>query len=145
MESLYAPVIFMTKLSILLQYIQIFIPNRRGRSYLVVYILIWTNLLYFIAAFILSVAQCIPRAKIWKPYIPGRCVSNAAVIVVTGIFNLLSDVSILLLPMIWTWRLHMPLRQKIKISAVFAVGALLVQSRKITTMSEHVLPNKANR
>lgn len=43
-----------------------------------------------------------------------------------GAINVVSDFAILLLPMVLISRLHMPLRKKIGVSAIFATGFLQV-------------------
>ena len=123
-EIRYSPLIFLTKLSILLQFIRIFIPNHKGKTYYVTQLIIWINLLYFTAAGLLSIFQCTPRARIWNPFVPGTCVNYRAVNLATAIFNVISDILMLLLPMAWIWRLQMSTSRKLRISAVFAVGVL---------------------
>ncbi|KAF7509484.1 hypothetical protein GJ744_008047 [Endocarpon pusillum] len=122
MEIYYNPLIFITKLSILLQYIKIFAPSRTGKTYWSVHFLIWINLLFYIAVMLVQIMQCLPRAKIWNPTIPGRCVDIANVLIVGAIINVVSDVSILVLPIHKVWHLQMPRNRKIGVSAVFMAG-----------------------
>ena len=59
-ELLRSAVLLFTRLSILLQYISIFIPNTRSKSFYSVQILIWTNFIFYISIFLLcflNVAQ----------------------------------------------------------------------------------------
>ena len=44
---MYCSVIVIIKLSILLQYISIFMPHRQGLAYIVTHVLIWINVIYF--------------------------------------------------------------------------------------------------
>ena len=124
LEVLYPPIVLLTKLSILFQFIQIFIPSRHGYDYRLVQCIMWINGLYFTACFFISVFQCTPRSKIWDPEINGHCVNYQVYVVVTAVFNVISDVTMLLLPLIWIWRLQMSNKRKLGISAVFATGVL---------------------
>ncbi|MCJ1458495.1 hypothetical protein MMC28_008868, partial [Mycoblastus sanguinarius] len=102
-EIFYGPLIFITKLSILLQYIRIFVPTRRSAMFYSINVLIWTNCLFYIADTLVEIFQCVPRTKIWDPTIPGHCVNVNIAFITTA-------------------ALHMPTRRKLGISAVFAAG-----------------------
>ena len=120
----YAPLIFITKLSILLQYISIFVPTHRSQLFYWIYALIWTNFLFYLADMLVEIFQCVPRSKIWDPTIPGHCVNVNIVFITTAVVNVISDWSILLLPLGCVWELQMSTRRKLIISAVFATGLL---------------------
>ncbi len=123
-QILYGPLIFLTKLSILLQYLRIFVPNHAGKLYYTVQFMIWLNLLFYIAATLVEIFTCMPRKKIWEPSTPGRCVNNGIVVIITAAINVISDFSILVLPLSSIWGLQMPRKRKIALSAVFATGLL---------------------
>jgi hypothetical protein len=67
-----------------------------------------------------------PREKTWTPFLEGHCIDVAAAIVVQGAVNLFLDIGILITPLWAIWRLQLPLKRKVGISAVFAVGILSV-------------------
>ncbi|MCJ1471167.1 hypothetical protein MMC07_009815, partial [Pseudocyphellaria aurata] len=124
-EALYVLLIFVTKLSILLQYMRIFVPARAGVRYYLIHTLIWLNLVYYIINFFLGLFFCTPRRKIWDPSVPGHCLSLGASvtsIMSAAALNVLSDVTILVLPIFWISVLQMPLRRKVAVSMVFAMG-----------------------
>lgn len=60
------------------------------------------------------------------PTEPGHCIKNEEVFVAGGTINVVSDFTILLLPIVEVWRLHMSTHRKIGVSAVFATGLLYV-------------------
>ena len=70
------------------------------------------------------IALCRPRQKIWNQYLPGQCYDYNANFRASGIFNIISDFAILIIPMPTLLRLQMPLRKKTSIMAVFATGFL---------------------
>lgn len=118
------PVLYITKLSILLQFMRIFVPHMKGIAYYIIQITIWLNLFYYLAATLVSICTCIPRRKIWEPWTPGRCLDISKVICVSSIINVISDVMILMIPLFCVSSLQMPLKQKIGISVVFATAIL---------------------
>ncbi|MCJ1470266.1 hypothetical protein MMC07_008911 [Pseudocyphellaria aurata] len=124
-DAFYAPLIFVTKLSILLQYIRIFVPARTGVRYYPIHTLIWLNLTYYVINFFVGLFYCTPPRKIWDPSVPGHCLSAGAQITLfasAAALNVLSDVTMLVLPIFWISALQMPLRRKVAVSVVFATG-----------------------
>ncbi len=123
----YGPLIFMIKLSVLLQYLKIFVPRRKDNMAMFVAIqaVIWANFIFYTVNMAFLIALCSPREKIWNPFIStGRCFDRRGAFKSNAIFNVISDFTILLLPMRSVWKLHMPLRKKIGVSAVFSTGLL---------------------
>lgn len=115
------------KVAILLQYFRIFVPNRRGN--LVMYCTIYTTMALVIAFYVIitafTIAQCVPREKIWNPLMPGGfCFNREAIFGATGVFNVVSDFSLLLIPIWPIWKLHMKKTRKIAVTALFATGLL---------------------
>ena len=114
-----------TKLSILLQIRQIFAPQAKGSVYWLTISLMVLDSLYYVAAVIVEIAQCIPREKIWNPLLlSGNCIDNNANVVAAGVFNFIIDVLIFILPIYAILRLKMAIKRKLGICAVFAIGLL---------------------
>ncbi|KAL2833430.1 ribosomal protein L36e-domain-containing protein [Aspergillus cavernicola] len=121
-QIVYAPLIFITKLSIFLLYLRVFAPSRRGKTYWVILLLIWFNLAFYLANFFMKIFQCTPRSKIWDKDTPGHCININIPILVTAAINVASDLMMLSVPIICVWRLHMATKRKIGISAIFVAG-----------------------
>ncbi|KAL8804675.1 MAG: hypothetical protein Q9200_005722 [Gallowayella weberi] len=102
-ELLYCVTIIPTKTSILLQQIHVFIPTK-NKLYYLTHSLIWLN------------AE--------GNLVTGKCLDHKALIVSGSGLNVLSDFAILVLPTSSIWRLKLPMRKKLRISAVFAMGLL---------------------
>lgn len=81
-------------------------------------------MLYFTSSLFATIFQCSPRAKIWNPEIPGACIEYQAVILATGIFNIVSDIFMLVFPVTCIWNLQLSTKRKLGVSAVFFVGIL---------------------
>lgn len=121
----YGFVVFFIKLSILLQYLRIFAPTRKGNMfiYVGVHVCIWTNLIFYLIETVFEIAICTPRKKIWNPLMTtGHCFSVDATFQATGVFNVISDFAILILPMPCVWRLRLPLKKKVLMTTIFATG-----------------------
>ncbi|KAL4809005.1 ribosomal protein L36e-domain-containing protein [Aspergillus unguis] len=121
-QIIYAPLMFITKLSIFLLYLRVFAPTRRGKTFVCIHLLIWFNLAFYLANFFLKIFQCIPRAKIWDKTTEGHCININIPILVTAAINVVSDLLMLTLPIVCVWRLQMSIRRKLGVSAIFAAG-----------------------
>lgn len=69
--------------------------------------------------------QCIPLNVIWTlKYDEARCVNVPLVGFVSGIFNAVTDLLVLCLPIPIIWRLHLPLQKRIGMVAIFTTGGV---------------------
>ncbi|KAL8693248.1 MAG: hypothetical protein Q9218_001882 [Villophora microphyllina] len=122
LESLYGPFIWLTKLAMFLMYLHLF-GTRRYFRYLV-----WAGVivsgLYYFSSTIASLALCAPRGK--ETYIMAftahHCNKSKDLAVVTGVYNVMSDFYLFLLPIHETMRIQNTLRKRIKVLAVFMTG-----------------------
>ena len=116
---------FFAKYVVLRQIETIFLQHRRQSAvYKVIWGLIWANLIFYAAITISFICACVPREKIWHPDIPGRCLDTQKSIIATSAINVVSDITILFLPLVGVWQLQLPLKRKFGAAAVFAVGVL---------------------
>lgn len=122
--AIYAPIIFLIKLSILLQFLRIFAPTREGNMFIFVgaHVWIWINLIMYSVLEFSAIFACNPREKAWMPWLEGRCLDVDAIWKATGLFNCLSDFAVLALPLPSVWSLQIPARKKLLMLAVFATG-----------------------
>lgn len=122
---LYGIIIMLLKAAILLEWIHLFVPlGIHNAFWWTCHITLWSNVMFYIACTIVENFSCTPRAKIWDKLIDGHCVNNPALIVSSGIINLVSDVVIFALPQKMIWGLTMSYKKKIGIGLLFATGAL---------------------
>lgn len=123
LNSIYCAVILPSKIAILLQISRIFVLNNKSIRFYLIQILIWTNTIYYTIGIFMVTFQCTPQAKAWNPTLPGHCLTGGYQIsLVTGGLNITSDILILLLPVLWVFKLHMPRTRKVGVSLVFASG-----------------------
>lgn len=118
----------MIKLSILWQYIQVFMPNKQPRAlYWTTIAVIAANLASYLVLLVLQIWSCNPMRKSWDPLVTdGHCLNTLALNVGASSVNVVSDTAILLLPQAVIWRLHMPLKQKLAVSMMFFIAILWV-------------------
>lgn len=118
---------FLVKMAILLQYLRLFAPSKTVNPVMFIgarVIIAITGVYYIITTFITMFA-CTPREKIWNPLVmEGHCLNNDIGILFTCIFNVITDILILVLPARSVWRLQIPRRKKIGIVLLFAIGLL---------------------
>lgn len=120
-----APAMFAAKCSILFQFRRLFCPGQiRDSTFWMIHALLFMCAAYYTSAIFTFTFQCTPREKTWTPLLEGHCIDVAAAIVVQGAINLFLDIGILITPLWAIWRLQLPLKRKIGISAVFGVGIL---------------------
>ncbi|KAM0794380.1 hypothetical protein BDR22DRAFT_875971 [Usnea florida] len=126
-QIVYAPTMFSAKSTILLQYLRIFAPQKSVDPlmwYSARIIITATGLFYFISTF-LTIFACSPRVAIWNPLITSsRCLDNNTSVLITCIYNIVSDFIILLLPIRAVWKLRISTRNKLRILPLFAIGFL---------------------
>ena len=103
---------------------RIFVVPKTGGLYYTIQFLVWLNALFYFADTMAEILQCVPRRKIWNPTVKGHCINVNAAYITTAAVNVVSDFSILALPLFCVWHLQMPTRRKIGISAMFATGFL---------------------
>lgn len=125
---MYAFIIFVVKLSILLQYLRIFVPTRKGNMFMFagIHTLIWTCFVFYVVSASFQIAMCSPRKKFWEPLVTtsGHCYNYLASYQASAIFNVVSDFAILLLPLVPVWKLKTSQRKKFGIMAIFGTGIL---------------------
>ncbi len=90
--------------------------------YMVIQVHIWSIFLFYLITTVIVTVLCIPRERIWNPLISGHCLNFKTADNASGVFNILSDFLILILPIIPVWKLQMPRKKKIAVTGVFATG-----------------------
>jgi hypothetical protein len=118
--------IFVTKLSILLQLGRIFDPHRSGWTHRSIWFLIVFNALFYLSTTVAQLLTCLPREKIWHPLVEGKCLDLGAMLIAGAAVNIISDFALLILPIVAIWQLQLSNMKKVGVSAVFITGLLYV-------------------
>ena len=126
-QILYNPTHFLAKTAILMQYLRLFAPQKSVDPFMWYssrIVIVVSGVFYCISAFI-TIFACTPREAIWNLLISNfKCLDNETLILITCLFNILSDIIILMLPAKAVWKLRIPIEKKVKIVLLFAIGLL---------------------
>jgi hypothetical protein len=113
------------KISICCLYLRLS-PERTFR--VIVYVVIGFVVAYSVSSILVIIFACNPIAATWDPTLIAlhttKCINEPAAYLSQAGINIFADLLIFILPMRTIWRLQLPLRQKISVSSVFAVGLL---------------------
>ncbi len=117
---IWAAAVFLIRASVLVLYIRIF----RTRSFRITcYVVHGINFAFFVSTIISTPLICRPIAYSWDKRIPGgKCGDQKSLDLFIGIFNLLLDVCVVVLPMPVLWGLQMAVSKKLMVSAMFGLG-----------------------
>ena len=86
---------------------------------------IWSSFIFYLLNVAFLVGLCHPRRKIWQPWLPeGHCFTYDTWNMASGVFNVVSDVTVLILPMPCLWKLQLPFKKKLTTIGIFAMGSL---------------------
>ena len=132
---LYCPAAYFIKATLLLLTARVFAVYERvakAIKWFVVVLAIAYIPIQFVKMFV-----CIPVESFWNHSIkPTRCLNQAKAFVFDLSLAILTDAIILVIPIILTWRLTMPLAQRLKIAAMLGVGGVALG---ITTYRMYLL------
>ena len=110
------------KTCILMLYIRIFSPTPWSRFNIAIKALVIVIDVFYLGNTFAKIFQCWPREKIWMASLPGTCINLPILLSISGVFNCLSDIVILLVPIKGLWALKISKLQKLGIYVVFTVG-----------------------
>ena len=122
---IYAPLTLVVKMSLLLVLARIYRPVR---GVIAVYVILAMNTVYYITILFVKAFACTPISTYWKvaSEINRSCLDRSAVIVADSVISVVSDIAILVLPVIFTWPLKMPILAKIKVITILGLGGIAV-------------------
>lgn len=68
--------------------------------------------------------QCLPIRADWNPSVQPRCVNLDVELIILSSINVVTDVTLLALPMPLVWRLQASRSRKLQVSFTFLLGGL---------------------
>lgn len=120
----YGLTIMCTKIAILLLYRRVFLAQRWSALDVAIRLLMLIICLFYIATTAVKIGECTPRPRIWDKSIEGTCISVPNLLNTSGLFNTLSDILILLVPVKSVWKLNMGIGRKVECVLLFTVGSM---------------------
>lgn len=128
LSSTYGPSIWLVKLAIFVLYLEVFGLLRWLRH--LVFAGIFITGVFYITAMVIYIALCAPRnghsqASYFNALASPRCSQALSLTTGVGVFNVVSDLYLILIPLPAVWSLQLPLRRKIGLAAMFLTGSML--------------------
>ncbi|KAL1979674.1 hypothetical protein VTN96DRAFT_5373 [Rasamsonia emersonii] len=124
---MYGPTAFLTKISILWIMTRVFAPNRKAIYF--IYALLGIMLAYYIPAVIVKIRICSPISRFWLgASVGGTCLNEGSIILADAVISVISDLTILLLPLPLTMSLQMAMKKKLRVIGILGAGGLAVAS-----------------
>ncbi|PYH89516.1 hypothetical protein BO71DRAFT_434746, partial [Aspergillus ellipticus CBS 707.79] len=123
----YSAVLPLIKTAILIDWCRVFVLVDRTKS------LFWCGCMAIVAlqcvwgilCIILLNMQCRPHRAIWEFYLPSKCYSLPDVMLCSASVQVVSDISMFVLPQRLIWGLQMSWHKKLGVSIIFGAGILL--------------------
>jgi hypothetical protein len=115
---------FLGKTAIVLQYVEMLAPNRTVNPMMwwSSYILIGIMFGFYISGLFSGLFMCTPRSSIWNVLEKGKCNNEARLVLITALFNIVTDIFILLLPVRSVWKMKIATKKKGPIILLFCTG-----------------------
>ncbi|KAF9873544.1 integral membrane protein [Colletotrichum karsti] len=122
---LYTPAAFFTKVAILLLVVRVFsVDTIVART---LHALLGFFMICYFPAQVAKTLVCLPVEAFWNPAIRDfRCIDQTKLFIYDTTLGIVSDLAILLVPMILTWRLRVSVMKKIKIVGLLGAGGVAV-------------------
>jgi len=79
-----------------------------------------------ISSVLVTSFQCDPIAAVWNFNLQATCLDPVVFSLAVAVTGVLTDLIVLVLPLQVVWKLHLPTRQKLTLSAIFLLGGLYV-------------------
>ena len=115
-----------TRTTILQLYLRVFAPRRWSFFDVLIRLLFGVTWAFYGITTVVKACQCLPRPRIWDPTVAGTCLNLPAILIASGLFNIISEFVILVAPITVLWSLNVSRKRKIGIYLVFTVGFMLV-------------------
>ncbi|KAI9926339.1 hypothetical protein ASPWEDRAFT_698138 [Aspergillus wentii DTO 134E9] len=139
---LYCAATGFTKVSVLIFYLRIF-PSRS--FHISVWTIVFIAVAYNVASVLANVFSCTPIAKAWDLTIEhGICMNRPVFYFANAGLGIFTDFATVLVPIPWLRRLQMPLRQKIAVGCILAMGCFVGIVSCVRLASLYVLMNSTD-
>jgi hypothetical protein len=127
---MYATSITLTKTSILVFYYRMFLTSiiKNGCIFLVGISVSW-----YVAVIIVAFCQCRPLYKAWSPFLEeGTCIDTNQYFLGNSVINIITDILILVLPVVAISKLQMKTYMKLGVIGAFLLGSLYALDHRET-------------
>ncbi|KAL8942327.1 MAG: hypothetical protein Q9211_001444 [Gyalolechia sp. 1 TL-2023] len=127
-ELSYELIMCSTKFSLLAFYWRIF---KQSKIRIPIYVLVAVVSCWGIAGILVILLQCQPVSEYWNRFAVTDSAPHCGVNITqffygVAIPNILTDAALLVLPMPFIWKLHLPRAQKLALTSIFILGAFVI-------------------
>ena len=121
---MYLPTVLAVKITFLLFFDRVFAVNNNTKIKWLVRGATAVNTMFYTAILFQTVFICHPVRRAWSPFVQGHRESGHVGPYVSGIWGILSDLYILLLPLYCVWNLQLKIERKFRLTVIFGFGSL---------------------
>lgn len=118
---LYVTALGLSKISILMQYLRIFIARR---TVVAIWICLAFVAAYTVQGIFVGIFQCTPPIAFWDRSVTGFCIDQVPYFFIAAGLNIATDFAVILIPVPALRTLHVSRSRKIGLFLVFAMGGL---------------------
>ncbi|OAQ65018.2 PTH11-type GPCR [Pochonia chlamydosporia 170] len=118
----YAPMALTVKLALLVIIIRVF-GSVHKKTLIGVYVLVALLVIYYVSGFFIKLFICWPISAYWKGETE-KCMNQSAIVASDAIISVISDLTILLLPLPLTWSLQLPKRKRLRVCGLLCAGGI---------------------
>ena len=133
---MYFPTVLAVKITFLLFFDRVFAVNNNTKIKRLVRGAIAVNTMFYTAILFQTVFICHPVRRAWNHFVQGHCESGQVGPYVIGIWAILSDLYILLLPLYCVWNLQLKIEGKFRLTVIFGFGSLYVLTSAVIIKRE---------
>ncbi|EMD96498.1 hypothetical protein COCC4DRAFT_150086 [Bipolaris maydis ATCC 48331] len=94
--------------------------------YIFIYVMHVLAFMFGFSCVIIGIFQCLPVQKFWNNEIEGFCIDTNSYNYYNSIFMLLNDIVLYIMPVIFTWNVHLHRSHRIAVNCLFALGGLVL-------------------
>ena len=121
----YVPMVLLVKTSLIYIMIRLWSPYRR--KVIALYSFLAFIVSYYTVILFIKIFNCNPIRLFWdvNDY-EGKCLNRTAIIITDSSISVITDLAILIFPIILAWTLHMPLSRKLYVISILGAGGIAV-------------------
>lgn len=117
--------ILFVKTSLIYTFIRLWSPYR-GKV-IALYTFLASIVLYYTVIFFVKVFTCSPVRLYWQVNRHvGTCLNRSAIIVTDSVISVITDLAILVFPVVLTWTMHMSISKKLHVIAILGAGSIAI-------------------
>ncbi|KAJ6113898.1 hypothetical protein N7523_007215 [Penicillium sp. IBT 18751x] len=122
---LYVLMVLCVKTSLIYIFIRLWSPYR-GKV-ISVYVFLISIILYYMIILFVKIFTCNPIRLYWEiGRQDGTCLNRSAIIVTDSVVSVVTDLAILIFPIVLTWTMHMSFSKKLHVISILGAGSIAV-------------------